>query len=100
VHRLLLAFSCGAFDFAVHFTMDRVKASPNMLGQFKALSGREAFMATTDLGFPAMTELDHAQQEVSRAALTGNKLFWLAVGFDQMIHHLTHYAIIAFLVTR
>jgi hypothetical protein len=27
-----------------------------------------------------------------------NKLYWWSLGFDQMIHHLTHYSIIAILV--
>ena len=48
------------FDFAIHFLMDRVKASPNILNRFKP----------------------------------DNKYFWWCLGFDQMIHHLTHYLII------
>ncbi|MFY0656337.1 MAG: DUF3307 domain-containing protein [Neptunomonas phycophila] len=30
-----LIIALGAFDFVTHFAMDRVKASPNMLGRFK-----------------------------------------------------------------
>lgn len=52
-------------DFAVHFTMDRIKASPNFMGRWQP----------------------------------SNKLFWWALGFDQMIHHLTHYFIIWMLVS-
>lgn len=48
------------FDFVVHFTMDRIKAGPRILGRWKP----------------------------------DNKLFWWALGFDQMIHHLTHYVCI------
>lgn len=51
-------------DLVIHFTMDRIKASPNMLNRFG---------------------LD-------------NKFFWWSLGFDQMIHHLTHYFIIYMLV--
>jgi len=51
-------------DFIIHFTMDRIKASPNLLNRFK---------------------LD-------------DKRFWWALGFDQMVHHLTHYFIIFMLV--
>jgi len=51
-------------DFVVHFTMDRIKASPDLLNRFK---------------------LD-------------DKRFWWALGFDQMVHHLTHYAIIFALI--
>lgn len=52
------------FDFVVHFLQDRLKASPNLLGRWKA----------------------------------DNKFFWWALGQDQMVHHLTHYAIIWWLI--
>lgn len=48
-------------DFVVHFTMDRIKSSPNLLGRFN---------------------------DVHKAA------FWNCLGFDQTVHHLTHYFII------
>lgn len=32
---LRLAFLCSALDLSVHFVVDRIKASPNMLGRFK-----------------------------------------------------------------
>lgn len=51
-------------DFAIHFTMDRIKASPKMLGRFKP----------------------------------DQKEFWWALGIDQMVHHLTHYLIIALIL--
>ena len=44
-------------DFAVHFPVDRLKASPALFGRWKP----------------------------------DNKFFWWALGFDQMLHHLTHY---------
>jgi hypothetical protein len=47
----------AVLDFAVHFTMDRIKAGPRYLGRF------------------------HDPH---------SKAFWVAFGFDQMIHHLTH----------
>ncbi len=49
------------FDFAVHFTMDRLKASPKYLGRY---SDRD------------------------------KSGFWNCLGFDQMVHHCTHYYII------
>jgi hypothetical protein len=55
----------AVFDFTIHFTMDRIKASPNMLGRFKDFY---------------------------------DKRFWWSLGFDQMVHHLTHYTIIYVLV--
>ena len=65
----------AVFDFVIHFTMDRIKASPNMLGRFKALTGETASTATA-------------------TQWRSNDHFWWALGFDQMVHHLTHYAII------
>jgi len=55
------ALLLAVMDFLIHFTMDRVKASPRMWGRFK----------------------------------TDQKEFWWALGFDQTVHHLTHYFIIA-----
>ena len=79
VHSVLFSAGMAVFDFVVHFTMDRMKAGPNYLGRWKALSATE---------FPTAT----AKQK------KGNTYFWQALGFDQMVHHLTHYAIIAFIV--
>jgi len=47
------------FDFVLHFCMDRVKASPNLLGRFNALSKNE-FM---DL---YAYEQDHGEDETTR----------------------------------
>ena len=52
------------FDTAIHFTMDRIKASPFMLGRFSV----------------------------------EQRAFWISLGVDQTVHHLTHYAIIAMIV--
>ena len=52
-------------DLVIHFTMDRIKASPNMLNRFRM----------------------------------DNKFFWWSLGLDQMVHHLTHYAIIYAIIT-
>lgn len=73
------AILLALFDFIVHFAMDRVKASPNLLGRYRALSAGE---------FPTATDEQRA----------GNRYFWWALGLDQMVHHLTHYWIIFFLV--
>ncbi len=59
-----LSLSLAAFDLVIHFIMDRVKASPKMLGRFDIK----------------------------------DKRFWWSLGLDQMVHHLTHYAIIACIV--
>lgn len=55
----------AAFDFVVHFVMDRLKSGPRYLGRFN------------DLSKPG---------------------FWNVLGFDQMVHHLTHIFIIYYIV--
>jgi len=77
----MLALALAGFDFAVHFTMDRMKAGKKYLGRFKALAGKEFATASDE-------------------AKRGNAYFWWSLGFDQMVHHLTHYAIISCIVMR
>ena len=69
-------FWLAGADFAIHFVMDRVKASPDLLGRYKALSAREMAAATPE-------------------ERRGNKFFWWSLGFDQYIHQLTSLAIVA-----
>lgn len=89
----------AAFDFASHFTIDRIKANPKMGGRWKALSADE-FKSTLYL-----SKLETPNHEISMAAesaqrrLDGNTYFWWALGADQMAHHLTHYFIIWILVS-
>jgi hypothetical protein len=73
------ALALGAFDACVHGTMDRIKAGHRYMGRWKPLTASE---------YPSSTP----------AQRLGNKLFWNALGFDQMVHHLTHYAVIWWLV--
>jgi Protein of unknown function (DUF3307) len=80
-----VALGLACFDAGVHFVMDRAKASGRYLGRWKPLTA-EGWMAATRTN--------------DRKALRGNKLFWQALGFDQMIHHLTDYAVIWWLVTQ
>lgn len=75
-----LAIPLAIFDMTVHFIMDRIKASPNMLGKYQALT-KSTFMTATN------------EEKKS------NVKFWWALGLDQGVHHLTHYAIIYWLVT-
>ena len=53
-------------DLVIHFIMDRIKSSPQMLGRYNDL--RKAY-------------------------------FWWALGFDQMVHHITHIYIAYYIVT-
>ncbi len=87
------AFMLAGFDFAVHFTMDRIKAAPGLMGRWKALSSED--YQNTSLA------LKHGPDYVKPLAakkLLDNTYFWWALGFDQMIHHFTHYLIVLILV--
>lgn len=68
------------FDFVIHFAMDRIKASPDMLGKYSSISKNEFKMG------------------VSKEQMEDNKKFWWALGLDQGVHHITHYIIIAMLL--
>ena len=61
---LIIIIGVFLFDTSIHFTMDRIKASPYMLGRYGP----------------------------------NDKGYWYALGADQAVHHLTHYAIIGFLL--
>lgn len=69
------------FDAIVHFMMDRLKASKKYLGRFKSLTAETAPTATP-------------QQWRS------NDYFWWSLGFDQLVHHMTHYVIIWIIITQ
>lgn len=55
-----LALFLAVTDMITHFYIDRLKASPKLLGRWKI----------------------------------DEPMFWNTIGFDQMLHHLTHYLII------
>lgn len=69
-------------EFLVHFLMDRIKASPAMLGQFHCLSKREMAEIQRTEGTPVY--------EAYRHFLRSNKFFWWSLGLDQMVHNLTY----------
>ena len=86
-----LALALAALDFVVHFTMDRIKASPNLLGRYKSLSARDYMYYKRIMEQAGNHPNVHIQvNKVFRS----NRNFWWALGFDQMVHHLTHYAVI------
>ena len=64
VNTFLTALFIAFLDMIIHFIMDRIKASPKLLGRYTIKQ----------------------------------KQFWWSLGFDQMIHHLTHYFIIFILL--
>ena len=75
-------------DFVIHFIMDRIKASPNMLGRYSALSKTEMMELTC---IPKLT--DDARNARDRI-LKENTYFWWSLGFDQMVHGMTDLFII------
>lgn len=81
-------------DLSVHFVMDRAKAGPKYLGRYKSLTVSE-FKRAYDT-------TQHAKEpgdiKSAKSRLVSNILFWWALGFDQMVHHLTHYYIIFVIV--
>ncbi len=98
----------AVFDFVIHFAMDRLKASPNLLGRYKALSGPEymdlnARMNAAHEAMMANVNIFTVQGRGTvlreyRTKTLGNKMFWWSLGLDQMVHHLTHYFIIYMLL--
>lgn len=98
----------GLLDMGIHFLVDRIKASPSMLGRFKALdkngymSAYNMSIGLTMVGGKPLKEV-HGQMddgaikeyvEIGKKDLRSNTYFWWALGADQMAHHLTHYLII------
>jgi hypothetical protein len=67
-------------DFGIHFFMDRIKASPNLLGRYKQLAPAEFATATS-----RQKKEDH--------------YFWWSLGFDQMVHSLTNLLIVFLLLS-
>ncbi|CAK9249686.1 unnamed protein product [Sphagnum jensenii] len=84
----------------IHFTMDRIKASPNMLGRYKALSANE-YVGVASLA----TQAGSSSPELAMAGksavqkLQSNVYFWWSLGLDQMVHHLTDLIIVFFLIS-
>lgn len=87
---ILFGILLGLLDFGIHFVMDRIKASPQMLGRYQALSKNE--MITEIL--PVINNTEHPQRGEATQRVKSNVLFWWSLGLDQMVHHLTDILII------
>lgn len=86
-----VAMWLAIFDMVCHFIMDRIKASPDMLGKFTALSKREMI---------AIISKDHLiRDNADEKAIESNTFFWWCLELDQSVHHLTHYVIIWWLLS-
>lgn len=98
-HHIGVSFCLAIFDFVVHFTMDRIKASPRLLGRFKPVTADDYRMCKALLADPPTGETGPVFVYRAVQQLRSNTLFWYSLGIDQMVHHLTHYAIIWILIT-
>lgn len=67
------------FDASTHFVIDRVKASPKMLGRFKPLAAET---------YPTATYFQKRN----------NWLFWQFLGLDQFLHGFIHTIIIWYIL--
>ncbi len=88
-------------DAGLHFIMDRLKASPAYMGRWKPVTAAEYVDARSIITKCETTQFADSWYDGNRpvvkdarAKLRGNRNFWWALGFDQMVHHLTHYACI------
>ena len=81
-----------------HFIMDRIKASPDLLGRYKALDYNcyvgVAQMAEGIMPVPVAKEEVETKKAWALDRLKSNVYFWWCLGLDQGVHHLTHYFII------
>lgn len=96
----------GCIDFIIHFVMDRIKASPDLLGQFKSLTKEEYLkyhhMANNSVLYNAdrtkQRTFSIREQEYAKDKIKSNKYFWWSLGLDQTIHHLTDILIVFMIV--
>lgn len=89
-----IAILLGIGDAIIHFFMDRIKAGQKYMGRWKPLTGEQWVTIKTLLASP-----EYPGQEIPlKAKLRSNVFFWWALGIDQMVHHLTHYGIIYFIM--
>lgn len=104
---LLLAVGLGALDFTIHFIMDRIKASPTLLGRYESLSKQEFKGLSESYSMvkyadshtcPIIKEQGMIEKNRIEARFKSNVYFWWALGVDQLVHHLTDIAVVAILV--
>lgn len=89
--------SIALFDATVHFFMDRIKAGRRYLGRYKPLTAAD-YVRFRERSESHWTMLTDEEREEASQALYSNRMFWWSLGFDQMVHHLTHYACIYFIL--
>lgn len=80
-------------DFVIHFIMDRIKASPKMLGRYKSLSKERGELINHIIVNKYKLTPDVKEE------IKSNQRFWWSLGLDQMVHHLTD-ILIVYLIMR
>lgn len=98
-----IALQCAIIDFVIHFTMDRIKASPKLWGRYESLDKSNyvgvAKMAEGDFLGVVVNEKDaNRRKEWAKGRLLSNKYYYWTLGFDQKVHHLTDVLIIAIIM--
>lgn len=113
------AMMMAGLDFVIHFVMDRIKASPDMLGKYKALNKFEIdylqallrdytkewsdYVKLRDSGThevrQKLAKRVQRQEEYMEERWAENAKFWYALGLDQKVHHITD-AVIALLIIK
>ena len=91
--KLDLGLKLAILDFIIHFIMDRIKASPKMLGRYQALSKNEM---KNILSYLPTLGKDGVKEKFGKE-LNSNVLFWWSLGLDQLVHHLTDILIVYFM---
>lgn len=82
-----ISINLAILDFTIHFIVDRIKASPHLLGKFHNLNRDDYIYWKETISGRGSVLLRH------------NKIFWIALGLDQMLHHLTD-AVIVFVLIK
>jgi hypothetical protein len=94
-HNPLLALGLALMDTSIHFVMDRIKASPDLLGRYEALSKNEFKYYAEQLSHAEKLDLD---KRFIMSKFKSNMIFWFCLELDQVVHHLTDVAVIAILI--
>lgn len=100
------AGKAALLDMSVHFVMDRIKASPNLLGRFKYITAQdfESYNEYMNCGIreannPELILYCKNKDAEFKKKFRSNTFFWWSLGLDQMVHALTHYSVIYYLLT-
>lgn len=104
-----LAVVGATIDFILHFIMDRIKASPNLMGRWKNFSANEYGFLRMGFLPPSTNDILETKREATiggtikvlvlkvreasskqiEKTFKNNTYFWWALGIDQCFHGLT-----------